>query len=146
MKRSITGALAAAFVSATVAAAIPMGFIAPANADPSPLSGRYAIVGGAEGFYVNVTSNCATRHRRMHRQPRQQPRLDQRRHPERRRLELHRHQARRRRSAPTVATRRSSIAYSVDAATLAGTITANSNGDCPGGQVTQAAFQLQRIG
>jgi hypothetical protein len=39
-----------------------------------------------------------------------------------------------------------SIAYSVNAATLAGTITADSNGDCPGGQVTQAGFQLQKIG
>ncbi|MCI4673759.1 hypothetical protein [Candidatus Mycolicibacterium alkanivorans] len=39
-----------------------------------------------------------------------------------------------------------SIAYSVDAATLAGTVTADSNGDCPGGQVTRAPFRLQKIG
>jgi hypothetical protein len=38
------------------------------------------------------------------------------------------------------------IAYSVDATTLAGTITADSNGDCPGGQITQAPFQLTKIG
>ena len=38
------------------------------------------------------------------------------------------------------------IAYSVNAATLSGTITADSNGDCPGGQITQAPFQLTKIG
>ncbi|EHB55724.1 hypothetical protein MycrhDRAFT_2918 [Mycolicibacterium rhodesiae JS60] len=38
------------------------------------------------------------------------------------------------------------IAYSVDAATMTGTITADSNGDCPGGQITQAPFQLTRVG
>jgi len=38
------------------------------------------------------------------------------------------------------------IAYSVDAANLNGTITADSNGDCPGGQITQVPFQLTKIG
>ncbi|NTY61172.1 hypothetical protein [Mycolicibacterium sphagni] len=38
------------------------------------------------------------------------------------------------------------IAYSVDAATMTGTITADSNGDCPGGQITQVPFQLTKIG
>lgn len=38
------------------------------------------------------------------------------------------------------------IAYSVDAANLTGTITADSNGDCPGGQITQVPFQLTKIG
>ncbi|MBB3604910.1 hypothetical protein FHT40_004594 [Mycolicibacterium sp. BK556] len=38
------------------------------------------------------------------------------------------------------------IAYSVDAATMNGTITADSNGDCPGGQITQAPFQLVKVG
>ncbi|WP_163696679.1 hypothetical protein [Mycolicibacterium sarraceniae] len=38
------------------------------------------------------------------------------------------------------------IAYSVDAATMAGTMTADSNGDCPGGQITQVPFQLTKIG
>ncbi len=38
------------------------------------------------------------------------------------------------------------IAYSVDAATMTGTITADSNGDCPGGQITQAPFQLTKVG
>ena len=38
------------------------------------------------------------------------------------------------------------IAYSIDPATLTGTVTADANGDCPGGQVTQAAFRLRKIG
>ncbi|MBU3750714.1 MAG: hypothetical protein FGM52_09725 [Mycobacterium sp.] len=38
------------------------------------------------------------------------------------------------------------IRYTVDAATLAGTVTADSNGDCPGGQVTQAPVQLVKVG
>lgn len=38
------------------------------------------------------------------------------------------------------------IAYSVNAATMNGTITADSNGDCPGGQITQAPFQLVKVG
>ncbi|HEY5151000.1 MAG TPA: hypothetical protein VIJ23_14535 [Mycobacterium sp.] len=145
MKRTITGALAAMFVTATVAAAIPMGFIAPANADPSPLNGRYAIVGGADGIYVDATSSCATA------------------------TDGCTANLASNRGWTTVATLTGgrwnftvtkpdgvvcddgsyapvSIAYSVNAATLAGTITADSNGDCPGGQVTQAAFQLQKIG
>lgn len=38
------------------------------------------------------------------------------------------------------------IAYSVDAVTGAGTVTADSNGNCPGGQVTAAQFQIRKIG
>lgn len=37
------------------------------------------------------------------------------------------------------------IAYSVDAVTGAGTVTADPNGDCPGGQVTAAQFQIRKI-
>jgi hypothetical protein len=145
MKPTITGALAATFVAATVAAAIPMGFIAPANADLSPLNGRYAIVGGADGIYVNATSNCTTA------------------------IDGCTASLASNRGWTSVATLTRgrwnftvtkpdgvvcddgsyapvSIAYSVDAATLAGTIIADSNGDCPGGQVTQAQFQLQKIG
>ena len=145
MKRTITGVLTATFVTATVAAAIPMGFIAPANADPSQLNGRYAIVGGADGIYVDATSSCATA------------------------TDGCTANLASNRGWTTVATLMGgrwnftvtkpdgvvcdngsyapvSIAYSVNAATLAGTITADSNGDCPGGQVTQAAFQLQKIG
>lgn len=38
------------------------------------------------------------------------------------------------------------IAYSVAAVTMTGTITADSNGDCPGGQITSAPFQLTKTG
>ena len=38
------------------------------------------------------------------------------------------------------------IRYALDANTLAGTITADSNGECPGGQVTQAPIQLTKVG
>lgn len=38
------------------------------------------------------------------------------------------------------------IRYSVDATTLAGTVTADSNGECPGGQVTQVPIQLTQVG
>ena len=37
------------------------------------------------------------------------------------------------------------IAYSVDASTLTGTVTADSNGECPGGQITQVPVQLKKI-
>ena len=37
------------------------------------------------------------------------------------------------------------IAYSVDAVSGAGTVTADSNGECPGGQITAAQFQVQKI-
>lgn len=37
------------------------------------------------------------------------------------------------------------IAYSFDQTTLAGTLTADSNGECPGGQVTQVPVQLQKV-
>ena len=145
MTRTTTGALAAIFVTATVAAAIPMGFIPTANADPSPLNGQYAIVGGADGAQVTATTNCVAltdgctanlvssvgwtsvatltggRWNFTVTKPDGVVCDDG-------------------SYAPV------SIAYSVNAATLAGTITADSNGDCPGGQVTQAAFQLQKIG
>lgn len=38
------------------------------------------------------------------------------------------------------------IAYTVDAITGAGTVTADSNGNCPGGQITVAQFQTRKIG
>ena len=37
------------------------------------------------------------------------------------------------------------IAYSVDAVSGAGTVTADSNGYCPGGQITAAQFQIKKI-
>jgi hypothetical protein len=145
MKRSITGALVATFVTAAAATAVPMGFVAPANADPSPLNGSYAIVGGADGIYVTATSNCPTA------------------------TEGCTANLSSNRGWTSVATLTNgrwnftvtkpdgivcadgsyapvSIAYSIDAATLAGVLTTDSNGECPGGQITQGQFQLQKVG
>ncbi len=144
MTRTIAGALAST-LAVTAAAVIPVALSAPANADPTTLNGKYAIVGGADQVYVDATSNCAT------------PvdgctaRLNS------------------NRGWTSTATLTNGmwnfvvskpdgvvcddgsyapvrIAYAVNAATLVGTITADSNGDCPGGQITQAAFQLQKVG
>ncbi|OYN81271.1 hypothetical protein [Mycolicibacterium sphagni] len=129
--------------AATVAAAL--SFAASAAADPAPINGTYAIQGGADGAVVNVASNC-------------DPVVD----------------GCTANVASTVgwtsvATYSNGqwnftvtkpdgvvcddgnsmpirIAYSVNAATMAGTITGDSNGDCPGGQVTQAPFQLVKVG
>ena len=60
MKRTITGALAAVFVTATVAAAIPAGLHRPGATPTRPAQRQYAIVGGSDEFYVTATSNCAT--------------------------------------------------------------------------------------
>lgn len=37
------------------------------------------------------------------------------------------------------------VDYSVDAVSLEGVLTADSNGNCPGGQVTQAPFRLRKV-
>ena len=144
MKRAITATLAATLAT-TAAVVVPMGVGAPANADPTTLNGRYAIVGGADQIYVDATSSCATP------------------------VDGCTARLASNRGWTSTATLTNGlwnftvtkpdgvvcddgsyapvrIAYSVNAATLAGTITADSNGDCPGGQITQAAFQLQKIG
>lgn len=38
------------------------------------------------------------------------------------------------------------IRYAIDNNTLAGTVIADSNGECPGGQVTQGPIQLTKVG
>lgn len=38
------------------------------------------------------------------------------------------------------------LRYSLDAASFSGIVTADSNGECPGGKVTQVAIQLKKIG
>jgi opacity protein-like surface antigen len=126
------GALsAAALVSAASAAAA----VAP--------NGRYSVVGGSDQFYVTITSNCATEGCTA-------------------KLVSNRGWT----SVATLTGGRWSysvtkpdgvicadgnyanvvIRYSVDADTMAGTVLADSNGECPGGQVTQFPVQLTRIG
>ena len=145
MKQHITAALAAAFVTAATAAVIPVALSASANADPSPLSGTYAIVGGADGAQVSATTNCVVLSDGCTANLVSTVGWT---------------------SVATLTNGRwnftvtkpdgivcddgsyapVSIAYSVDAATLSGVLTTDSNGECPGGQITQAAFQLQKVG
>lgn len=144
MKQHSTVALAATLVSVAAAAVIPVALSAPANADPAPLSGTYAVVGGADGAQVNATTNCVTltdgctanlvstvgwtsvatltngRWNFTVTKPDGIVCADG-------------------SYAPV------SIAYSIDAATLTGFLTTDSNGECPGGQITQAAFRMQKI-
>jgi hypothetical protein len=38
------------------------------------------------------------------------------------------------------------LRYSLDGATLDGIVTADSNGECPGGQITQVPIQIEKVG
>jgi hypothetical protein len=140
MNVKITPTLTTAAVL-TVAGALV--FAVSAAADPAPINGTYAVKGGEDGAVVTASSDCATngctadlsstvgwtgvatltdgRWNFTVTKPDGVVCDDGSYAPVR-------------------------IAYSVNAATLAGTITADSNGDCPGGQVTQAPFQLTKIG
>lgn len=143
MKRAITGILGAASVVAAGAVAV-LGWPAAANADPSPMNGTFAVIGGDPGAMVTATSNCpvlvdgctanlvstvgwtsvATLSNGRWNFTVTKPDgvvCD---------------------DGSYAAVR---IAYSIDAATLTGTLTADSNGDCPGGQITQAPFQLKKV-
>lgn len=139
MNRATTRALAAAGALAAVA----LGPAATASADPAPLNGRYAVAGGSDQFYVTAVANCATEGCTAS-------------------LVSNRGWT----SVATLTNGRWNynvtkpdgvvcgdgnyaavvIRYSIDANTLAGTVTADSNGECPGGQVTQFPVQLSKIG
>lgn len=126
-----------------LAAVAAIGSAAGASADPTSLNGRYAVAGGSDQSVVTAKSNCATEGCT---------------------------------AAlvsnigwTAVATMNGGrwnfnvvkpdgvvcsdgsfadvvIRYSIDASTLAGTVHADSNGECPGGQVTQSALQLTKVG
>lgn len=119
-----------------------LGNAGPVSAAVAP-NGRYSVVGGSDMFYVTVTSNCATEGCTAN-------------------LVSNR-------GWTSVATLTNGhwtysvtkpdgvicadgnyanvvIRYSVDANTLAGNVIADSNGECPGGQVTQFPVQLTKIG
>ena len=126
-------------------AVFAIGSAGAADADPAPLNGRYAAANGSDQFYVTVTSNCpvvtdgCTANLVSNRGWN---------------------------SVATLSNGRWDysvtkpdgvicadgnfanvvIRYSIDANTLAGTVTADSNGECPGGQVSQAPMQLTKIG
>jgi hypothetical protein len=129
--------------AAAVAAAL--GFAASASADPALINGTYAVKGGDDGAVVTASSNCV---------------------PVVNGCTANLTSTLGWTSVATLTDGRWNftvtkpngvvcddgsyapvrIAYSVDAATLTGTVTADSNGDCPGGQITQAPFQLSKIG
>lgn len=136
MNRGITRAVAACALAAGTA-------IATAGLAQADLSGRYTVVGGSDQFYVTATPTCATDGCTAS-------------------LVSNR-------GWTAVATLNNGtwtynvvkpqgaicadgnfadivIRYAIDASTLAGTVTADSNGECPGGQVTQAPIQLTKIG
>lgn len=122
-----------------------VGAAAPAAADPAPLNGRYAVAGGSDQFFVTATSSCPAA------------------------TEGCTASLVSNRGWTSVATLTGGrwtydvvkpdgvicgdgnfadvvIRYSIDANTLAGNVLADSNGECPGGQVTQFPVQLTKIG
>lgn len=132
-------------VAGTVTAVAAIGPAAVGQADPGSLNGRYTVAGGSDEFYVTATSSCPTP------------------------VEGCTASLVSNRGWTSVATLTGGrwtysvtkpdgvvcadgnyadivIRYSVDAGTLAGSVTADSNGECPGGQVTQAPIQLTKIG
>lgn len=142
MKRSIT---ARAGIACFLAASAALAVAGSAHADPSPLNGRYTVAGGSDMFYVTATSSCTTA------------------------VEGCTASLVSNRGWTSVATLSGGrwsysvtmpdgvvcadgnyadifIRYSIDAATLAGTVTADSNGECVGGQVTEAPIQLTKVG
>ena len=136
MNRAITRAL----VGAALAAGTAIGSAGLAHAD---LSGKYSVAGGSDQFYVTATANCAT--------------------------EGCTASLVSNRGWTAVATLHNNtwtynvvkpqgaicadgnfadivIRYAIDNNTMAGIATADSNGECPGGQVTQAPIQLTKVG
>ena len=142
MNRVITRAMVAAGAAAAVTA---LGSAGQASADPAPLNGKYAAANGSDQFFVTVSSNCVTP------------------------IDGCTASLVSNRGWTSVATLNNGvwtynvtkpdgvicgdgnyadvvIRYSLDANTLAGTITADSYGECPGGQVTKAPIQLTKVG
>lgn len=141
MNRGTTRTMTAGAL-ATIAA---LGTAGWASADSAPLNGKYSVANGSDQFYVTATSNCPTVTNGCTAT-----------------LVSNR-------GWTSVATYNNGIwtysvtkpdgvicadgnyadviiRYAVDANTMVGAVTADSNGECPGGQVTQAPMQLAKIG
>lgn len=126
-----------------LAAMTALGTAGVASADPVAPNGRYNVVGGSDQFYVDITSNCATQGCTAN-------------------LVSNR-------GWTSVATLNNNvwtysvtkpdgvicadgnyadivIRYAVDANTMAGFVIADSNGECPGGQITRTPIQLVKLG
>ena len=134
----IRGLVTAAAATATAGLALA----GPTHADPPSIDGVYAIDGSTEGSVITVLSNCAT--------------------------EGCTATVTSTRGWTSLATMTDGmwtftvtkpdgvvcddgnyapiyIRYSVDPTTLTGSLTADSGGQCPGGQVTQTPLELRRI-
>lgn len=128
-----------------MAALAAVGSAASAHADPAAMNGKYAVAGGSDQFFVTASSACATA------------------------TEGCTASLVSNRGWTAVATLTGGrwnysvvkpqgvicgdgnfadvvIRYSIDANTLAGNVLADSNGECPGGQVTQFPVQLTKVG
>ncbi len=126
----------------TVAAATAVSYAGLALADPGAFSGKYTAA-GSDQFYVTVSGTCAT--------------------------EGCTASLVSNRGWTSVATLTNGhwnfnvtkpdgvvcgdgsfadvvIRYSIDAATLTGVMIADSNGECPGGQITRSPIQLTKVG
>jgi len=137
-----TMTLRALVTAATATATTALAFAVPTYADPPSIDGTYAIDGNVEGSVITVTSNCAT--------------------------EGCTATVTSTRGWTSLATMTGGmwnftvtkpdgvvcddgnyapiyIRYSVDPATLTGSLTADSGGQCPGGQVTQTPFRLRKV-
>ncbi|WP_144418175.1 hypothetical protein [Mycobacterium sp. EPa45] len=132
-------------IAAAAAAVTAMGFAASASADPASINGTYGVRGGDDGAVVTSSSTCV---------------------PVVNGCTANLSSSVGWTSVATFTDGRWNftvtkpdgvvcddgsyapvrIAYSVNAATMTGTLTADSNGDCPGGQITQAPFQLIKVG
>ncbi|CAJ1493351.1 hypothetical protein MU0083_000274 [[Mycobacterium] kokjensenii] len=128
-------------MSATVVATA-LNSAVEADADPQSQGGVYAIEGGAEGYFIVVAPHCVTNgctaeitSNRGFDGP----------------AVLNNGRWDFKISKPDgVVCDDGSYApvvvdYSVDAVSLEGVLTADSNGNCPGGQVTQAPFRLRKV-
>ena len=141
MNARITRSMAAA----GALAAVGLVGAATAAADPASFNGRYTVVGGSDQFFVTATSACPAA------------------------TEGCTANLVSNRGWTSVASLHNGIwtynvtkpdgavcadgnyadiviRYAIDANTLGGMVTADSNGECPGGQVTQAPIQLTKIG
>lgn len=138
--------IARTLITAAAAAAVTaLGFAVSASADPALINGTYAVRGGDDGAVVTATSSCPAAVNGCTANLSSTVGWT---------------------SVATFTDGRWNftvtkpdgvvcddgsyapvrIAYSVNAATMTGTVTADSNGDCPGGQITQAPFQLIKVG
>lgn len=140
MKAIVAGSRAAACAAA---AAVALTAAAPAQADPPLLDGIYVMDGGGDGFYFVISSSCVanvcTANMSSNRGWSTQGTFNNGRwyfnvvKPDGVVCEDNSY-------APVV------VDYSIDAVTLEGTLTSDSNGGCPGGQVTDVPFRLHRVG